>query len=125
MPSDERAEGSAKMQGGRFDQFVLDTAHGIFADTLGRDVADVLRHNFLTREPLLANPNVDRSAVLQRILAESFGDFHLTIMDIITEQVCKGLGIDQTRRDPGESQSLLASARKAYCASHNPGSGVA
>ena len=125
MSNDSDGRTDPRLQGIGFDQFVLDTADGLFAEALGRDVADVLRHSFLTREPQLADPGVDRSLVLQRVLAESFGDFHSIIMDIIVEQVCKSLGVPQAQSRSGESLNALSDARKAYSSGESRSSGAA
>ena len=100
-----------------FDDFVLSVAEQIFAHALGKKVAEVLAHNFRIREPSLGHASDSGSEnkiqILQRLLSESFGEFHNKIMLIVIEEVCVLVGLEP-HADTDDTVVMLSKARKAF-----------
>lgn len=101
-----------------FDDFVISVAEEIFAQALGRSVADVLVHNFRIREPSLGHDTAEaglRSKIetFNKLLAESFGEFHSSIMQVVVEEVYALTGFE-AQIDSANVLEALEKARAVY-----------
>lgn len=97
-----------------FEDLVIKVSGDIFAEALGQKVADALLHNFMIRDPSIRDDGVDRIAIFQKLLKESFGEFYVKILEIIFEHVCLRSGIIYSDFAGRPISELLQKAEEAY-----------
>jgi hypothetical protein len=98
-----------------FEDFVLFVAENIFVQALGRPVTDSLLRNFHILDPKLKGLESDKLSSFQKLLRESFGDFYVSIMQIIVEEVCILLNVQIPDIERGNFMQTLEILELRYC----------